>query len=125
MSIKNQPKSKQAYIESNEHQDEIEICKSENIESTDEFMPFGDFYSEIRSHFSNNSWDYDKYKMARNNKERVAFLVNHKIVKKSLETLDEKVTQAPKCALFGRPQGNHKNDSGQCLTVGNTATDKL
>ena len=38
---------------------------------------FAEFYSTIRSHFSSNTWDYEKFKNNKNNRSKVEFLMCH------------------------------------------------
>merc|ERR1712156_185668 len=62
---------------------------------------FAEFYSTIRSHFSSNTWDYEKFKNNKNNRSKVEFLMCHEVVKKALSNLVSSNTQIPLCSIFG------------------------
>ena len=66
-------------------------------------LTFGDFYSEIRSHFSSTVWDYEKFKNCEGIASKVEYLIGHSVVQKSLDTLNARNTQIPLCAIFGPP----------------------
>ena len=59
-------------------------------------LTFTEFYTDIRSHFSNNLWEYEKFKNhckgdpeknISGNRAKVEYLMGHAFVQKSLATL--------------------------------------
>ena len=75
------------------------------IEEIQDVMGFGEFYGQIRSYFSNNGWDYDRYKMALGNKGKVKFLIEHNTVKNALKDLEKRNIRAP-CSASPKQNGD-------------------
>ena len=57
---------------------------------TSNFISFGEFYSEIRAHFSSNIFDLEEFKRKNSGRKRTEFLLDHSIVQNSLKKLAEK-----------------------------------
>ena len=74
-------------------------------------LSFSEFYSGIRAHFSNNSWEYESYKFKRGNRAKVEFLIGHDVVKKAIANLAAKNTLVPMCAIFGPPARNSAKEN--------------
>ena len=74
-------------------------------------LKFNEFYADIRSHFSGNSWDYDKFKQSGGIPGKVEYLMGHTIVKKSLANLASKNSQIPLCSIFGPPSKSREEKS--------------
>ena len=53
------------------------------------FVTFGDFYSEIRTHFSRNTVDFEEFKRRSSGKKKIEFLLDHSIVQEGLRKLSE------------------------------------
>jgi hypothetical protein len=56
----------------------------------DNFVTFGDFYSEIRSHFSSAVFDFEEFRRRRSGRTRIEFLLDHHIVIEAIKELEEK-----------------------------------
>ena len=69
---------------------------------------FSEFYTEIRSHFSSNHWDYEKFKNCENNRSKIQYLLGQTVVQNSLATLASRNTQIPLCSIFGPPSKSDK-----------------
>ena len=64
---------------------------------------FSDFYTTIRSHYSQNSWDYEKFKHCATNRCKIEYLLGQTAVQDALATLTSRNTQMPLCSIFGPP----------------------
>lgn len=64
---------------------------------------FSEFYAAIRSHFSNNVWDYEKFKHCESNRSKVEHLLGQTVVQNALTTLTSRNVQIPLCSIFGPP----------------------
>ena len=64
---------------------------------------FSDFYTSIRSHYSQNSWDYEKFKHCATNRCKIEYLLGQTAVQDALTTLTSRNTQMPLCSIFGPP----------------------
>ena len=71
---------------------------------------FGDFYSGIRSHFSTNVWEYEKFKQCKGNRAKVEYLIGHAVVQKALATLSSRNSQIPLCSIFGLPSSKSQEE---------------
>lgn len=72
-------------------------------------ITFGDFYAPIRSHFSSNVWDYEKFKSCKDNRAKVEYLMGHAVVQKALTTLNSSNILTPLCSFFGPPEITEKS----------------
>jgi len=50
---------------------------------------FGEFYSEVRQHFSNNVQDFEHFKRPNGGRKKIEFLLGHPEVCKALKNLQE------------------------------------
>ena len=66
-------------------------------------LTFGEFYADIRSHFSGNIWDYDKFKQCKGNRAKAEYLMGHAVVQNALAVLTSRNSQIPLCSIFGAP----------------------
>jgi hypothetical protein len=55
--------------------------------SENAFLSFGEFYSEIRSHFSRNTADFEELKRRTNGRKKVEYLLDHEVVQQGLKDL--------------------------------------
>ena len=56
----------------------------------DNFVTFGDFYSEIRSHFSSAVFDFEEFRRRRSGRTRIEFLLDHAVVQEAIKELENK-----------------------------------
>jgi hypothetical protein len=66
-----------------------EIVNCNNME-TENFLPFGDFYSEIRTHFSRNPQDFEELKRKSSGRKKIEYLLDHPVVQNSLNILSNR-----------------------------------
>lgn len=71
-------------------------------------LTFGDFYAPIRSHFSSNVWDYEKFKRCKDNRAKVEYLIGHAVVQTALNGLASRNILTPLCSFFGPPEIKEK-----------------
>ena len=69
---------------------------------------FSEFYTEIRSHFANNQWYYDKFKNSKTNRAKIEYLLERPVVRQAMVTLASRNTQIPLCSIFGPPNKSDK-----------------
>ena len=79
-------------------------------------LSFSEFYAPIRSHFSSNVWDYEKFKRCKDNQAKVEYLMGHSVAQKALAELAQQNTQIPLCSIFG-PPCKKDQDKGQSENV--------
>ena len=57
---------------------------------TENFLSFGDFYSEIRTHFSRNPQDFEELKRKSSGRKKIEYLLDHPVVQNSLDILSNR-----------------------------------
>ena len=73
--------------------------------SKSSFTSFGDVYSEIRTHFSRNTADFEEFKRRSSGKKKIEYLLDHAVVRDGIRKLsktssfvrDRKVEEIPGC----------------------------
>ena len=80
---------------------------------SDNPQSFSEFYTEIRSHFSNNQWYYDKFKNSPTNRLKIEYLLERPVVRQAMVTLASRNTQIPLCSIFGPPNKSDKEKTSR------------
>ena len=70
---------------------------------SEEPQTFSEFYATIRSHFSSNNWEYEKFKQCETNRCKIEYFLGQTVVQSALATLASRNTQIPLCSIFGPP----------------------
>ena len=96
---------------------------------SEEPQTFSEFYATIRSHFSNNNWEYEKFKQCETNRCKIEYFLGQTVVQSALATLASRNTQIPLCSIFGPPSKSREEKISRKfpapLITGNTKYPQL